>query len=84
MRFAAVLAVLALAPCDDAPKTAQARHVPPGVSQKHVVVVLLVAGSIIVALLIAWRFRRYQRHIDDELEREYGDPPVMHDRAAPH
>jgi hypothetical protein len=44
---------------------------------------LLVAGSIIVVLLIAWRLRRYLRHVDGALEREYRDPPLFHDRAAP-
>jgi hypothetical protein len=44
---------------------------------------LLVAGSIIVVLLIAWRLGRYQRPIDDELAGEGFDPPVIHDRAGP-
>jgi hypothetical protein len=37
-----------------------------------------------IVLLIAWRLRRYQRDIDDELGSEYRNPPLFHDRAAPH
>jgi hypothetical protein len=48
----------------------------------------LVAGSIVGVILIALRlgrrFGRYQRDIDDELGREYRDPPHFHDRAGPH
>ncbi|MGH9261892.1 MAG: hypothetical protein ACRD08_18695 [Acidimicrobiales bacterium] len=49
---------------------------------------LLVAGSIIVVLLGAWRVRRYQRDIDAELGRENRNPPpfnppTFHDRAGP-
>jgi hypothetical protein len=44
---------------------------------------LLVAGSMIVVLLIAWRLRRYQRQIDDEFEGEYRGPPLFTDRAGP-
>jgi hypothetical protein len=44
---------------------------------------LLMAGSIIVVLLIAWRLRRYQRQNDGEFDGAYRGPPLFTDRAGP-
>lgn len=36
---------------------------------------LLLGGTIGLVLLLAWWVHRHQRDIDDELPREYRDPP---------
>lgn len=51
---------------------------------RAVEVLLLVAGSILVVLLIAWRVRRYQRDVDELDDVEYQGPPPIHGQAGPH